>query len=82
MASSETSVSRQGDLKMSASSDRSEHSFAGVLEINVKSQFCYADPISARGKNLQMMRVLSLIFLPLAGVVGFASHLMVRFFYF
>ncbi|XP_046360161.2 adenylate cyclase, germination specific-like [Haliotis rufescens] len=60
-----------------AQCDRSEQSFAGVLEINVKSQFCYADPISSRGKTLQMIRVLTLIFIPLAGVMGFAANLMI-----
>ena len=55
------------------SCDRSEFSYAGVLDITVKTSGCYADPISSRGKALQIIRAISLIFIPLVGMAIFAA---------
>ncbi|XP_041378166.1 receptor-type guanylate cyclase gcy-12-like [Gigantopelta aegis] len=55
------------------SCDRSEYSYAGVLDITVKTTGCYADPISSRGKALQIIRAISLIFIPLVGMATFAA---------
>ncbi|KAK6175579.1 hypothetical protein SNE40_014010 [Patella caerulea] len=55
------------------------HSMGELFKISIKpSKFCYADPISTRGKHLQLFRVLTLILLPLIGLVAFAAIWMIQ----
>ena len=50
--------------------DRSELSHNGVI---VKTSFCFTDPISVRGKAFQLIRAISLIFIPLVGMAIYAT---------
>nr|KAG5686951.1 hypothetical protein BaRGS_021526 [Batillaria attramentaria] len=44
------------------------------MAVKVRSNFCYADPVTSRGKLLQMVRVLTLMLTPLIMLMAFTGY--------
>ncbi|KAK7462563.1 hypothetical protein BaRGS_00038392, partial [Batillaria attramentaria] len=48
--------------------------YSGIMAVKVRSNFCYADPVTSRGKLLQMVRVLTLMLTPLIMLMAFTGY--------
>ncbi|XP_064611698.1 LOW QUALITY PROTEIN: uncharacterized protein LOC135475696 [Liolophura sinensis] len=61
------------DFTPSKKATLSQVSLADVSTASAVVGFCHADPLSKAGKRRQLMRMTFLIFIPIAGVIAFAS---------
>ncbi|KAK7093594.1 uncharacterized protein [Littorina saxatilis] len=70
--------SRSSSKEFLANSDHDEEDpFGNMMFVSMRQNFCYADPVTSRGKMIQMIRAIALIVTPLAMLMGFTAYWLV-----